>query len=94
MSSRREFITLLGGRPPRGRSRRALSTVSACRVSVCLWASPKMTHWRRPTSQPSERVSSSLDGEKVQSELTFALRAQTPIACAHMLLNWWERRQT
>ena len=34
-----------------------------------------------------------LGWKRVRSELTFAMRLPTPIACAHMQLNWWERRR-
>ena len=80
---RREFITLLGGAAPRGRSRRARSSPSGCGASACSWPQPRRSGIRRPVSARSCRALQELgwtDGRNVRIDTRWGTTDAEPFA--------------
>ena len=91
---RRQFITLLGGAaaaawplesPAQHSERRPHVGVLVGFAENDPLAEAHIAAFRQGLQQLGLR--------EVRSELTFAMRLPTRIACANMQLNWWERRQ-
>jgi hypothetical protein len=90
MSTRREFITLIGG------------AVAAWPLESLAQHSERLPHvgvlvgFAENDPLAEAHIAAFRQGLQqlgLRSELTFAMRLPTPIACANMQLNWWERRQ-